>query len=99
VLTDPPHATAPGLDLMPSSVAVSRERRRANTELRRDMARLCAVREEIKEVQQERPRKLATNAPAEKDPHARVRIIARVLGIGIETADMLVNETVALFAG
>ena len=61
-------------------------------ELRRDMARLRVVREQIKEIEQQRLRKLEAAAPAEKGPHAMVRLIARVIGIGIETADMLVNE-------
>ena len=29
---------------------------------------------------------------SEKGPHAMVRLIARVVGVGVETADMLVNE-------
>ena len=61
-------------------------------ELRRDMARLRVVREQIKEIEQQRLRKLEAAAPAEKGPHAMVHLIARVIGIGIETADMLVNE-------
>src|SRR3954465_10339582 len=60
-------------------------------ELRRDMMRLRMVREQIKEIEQERLRKL-TAAPAEKGPPTMVRFIARVIGIGIETADMLVSE-------
>jgi len=61
-------------------------------ELRRDMARLRVVREQIKEIEQQRLRKLEAAAAAEKGPHAIVRLIARVVGIGVETADMLVNE-------
>src|SRR5215204_1470009 len=60
-------------------------------ELRRDMMRLRMVREQIKEIEQERLRKL-TAAPAEKGPPTMVRFIARIIGIGIETADMLVSE-------
>ena len=56
------------------------------------MARLRVVSDQIKEIEQERLRKLETAAPAEKSSHAMVRLIARVVGIGIETADMLVNE-------
>src|SRR5437763_931546 len=55
-------------------------------ELRRDMMRLRMVREQIKEIEQERLRKL-TAAPAEKGPPTMVRFIARIIGIGIETAD------------
>jgi transposase len=61
-------------------------------ELRRDMTRLRVVREQIKEIEQQRLRKLEAAAPAKNGPHAMVRLIARVIGIGIETADMLVNE-------
>jgi transposase len=61
-------------------------------ELRRDMVRLRLVSAQIKEIEQDRVRKLAAGAPARKGPHAMIRLIARVLGIGIETADMLVNE-------
>ena len=61
-------------------------------ELRRDMTRLRVVREQLKEIEQQRLRKLKAAAPAKKGPHAMVGLIARVIGIGIETADMLVNE-------
>src|SRR3954452_17302021 len=60
-------------------------------ELRRDMMRLRMVREQIKEIEQERLRKL-TAAPAEQGPPTMVLSIARIIGIGIETADMLVSE-------
>jgi transposase len=56
------------------------------------MARLRVVREQIKEIEQQRLRKLEAATPAEKGPHAMIHLIARVMGIGIETADMLVNE-------
>jgi transposase len=63
------------------------------SELRRHIGRLRFVREQIRAVEQERLRKLAVAPPAEnKRPDAMVRLIARVLGVGIETADMLVNE-------
>ena len=62
-------------------------------ELRRHLARLRIVRDQIRAVEQERLRKLAVASAAEKkSPHAMVRLIARVLGVGVETADMLVNE-------
>jgi transposase len=61
-------------------------------ELRRDMARLRLVREQLKEIEQQRLRKLKAAARARKGPHAMVHLVARVMGIGIETADMLVNE-------
>jgi transposase len=62
-------------------------------ELRRHLARLRVVRDRIRAVEQERLRKLAATPAAEKKgPHATVGLIARVVGVGVETADMLVNE-------
>ena len=59
-------------------------------ELRRDMARLRFVMDQIKEVEEARAQRLE-RAPQERT-HAMVRLIARVIGVGIETADMLVHE-------
>lgn len=66
----------------------------ANThaELRRDIARLRVVRDQIKEIEQQRLQRIEQAAPSEKGPHAMIRLLARVIGIGVETADMLVNE-------
>ncbi len=64
-------------------------------ELRRDMARLRIVRDQIKEIEQERLRKLEAAPVAESGPHSMIRLIARVVGVGVETADMLVNEILA----
>src|SRR5215468_10860713 len=62
-------------------------------ELRRHLARLGFVRDQIRAVEQERLRKLAVVPAAEKkSSDAMVRLIARVFGVGVETADMLVNE-------
>jgi transposase len=61
-------------------------------ELRRHLARLRVVREQIRAIEQERLRKLAATPAGEKGPHVMVRLIARLLGVGVETADMLVNE-------
>jgi transposase len=61
-------------------------------ELRRHLARLRVVREQIRAIEQGRLRKLAATPAGEKGPHVMVRLIARVLGVGIETADMLANE-------
>jgi transposase len=61
-------------------------------ELCRHLARLCVVREQIRAIEQERLRKLAAAPAGEKGPHVMVRLIARLLGVGVETADMLVNE-------
>jgi transposase len=59
-------------------------------EFRRDMARLALVREQIAAIERTRVEQL-DQAP-DKGPHAMVRLLARVIGIGIETADMLVRE-------
>jgi transposase len=64
-------------------------------ELRRLFARLCVVREQIRAIEQERLRKLAAVPAKEKGPQAMVRLLARVLGMGVETADMLVNEVLS----
>ena len=55
-------------------------------ELRRDMARLRFVMDQIKQVEEARAQRLE-QAPQEKS-HAMVRLLARVIGVGIETADM-----------
>lgn len=62
-------------------------------ELRRDMARLRFVMDQIKEVEEARAQRLQ-QAPQEKS-HAMVRLLARVIGVGIETADMLVHEVLS----
>lgn len=59
-------------------------------ELRRDMARLAWVREQINAIEQARLGRLE-QAPA-RGPDAMVRLLARVVGVGVETADMLVHE-------
>jgi transposase len=62
-------------------------------ELRRDMARLRFVIDQINEIEAARLQRLE-QAPAE-GPHAMVRLLARVIGVGIETADMLVHEVLS----
>src|SRR4029079_15900804 len=62
-------------------------------ELRRDMARLRFVMDQIKAVEAARAQGLK-QAPQEKT-HAMVNLLARILGIGIDTADMLVHEVLA----
>jgi transposase len=62
-------------------------------ELRRDMARLAMVGEQIKALEQARLANLE-QAPG-TGPHAMVRLIANVIGVGIETADMLVQEVLS----
>jgi transposase len=58
--------------------------------LRRDMERLRLVREQIRQIEAARQERLQS-APGE-GAHAMVRLLASVRGIGIETADMLVQE-------
>jgi len=62
-------------------------------ELLRDMARLRLVKEQIKAIETARLERLK-QAP-EAGPHAMVRLLARIKGIGPETADMLVTEVLA----
>ena len=62
-------------------------------ELRRDMARLRFIIDQINEIEAARLQRLEL-APAEA-PHAMVRLLARVIGVGIETADMLVHEVLS----
>ena len=64
----------------------------ANTaaKLTRDLERLCLVVAQIKAIEAARLERLETS-PEDK-PHAMVLLLARVRGIGIETADMLVRE-------
>jgi transposase len=52
------------------------------------------VRDQIAEVEAARLERLQ-QAPAEDRPHAMVRLLARVIGVGIETADMLVREVLS----
>jgi len=71
---------AEGVPLPPNTLA----------ELRRDMARLRLVKEQIKELEKMRLQRL-TKAPQE-GTHPMVLMLAKIMGIGIETADMLVHE-------
>ena len=59
-------------------------------ELRRDLQRLALVRQQVRELETERLQRLA--APAAEGGSAMVRLLARVIGVGVETSDMLVRE-------
>ena len=72
--------TLEGVPIPPNTVA----------EMQRDMARLAVLREQIEEI--ERARLQALQPAANSGPHAMVRLLARIVGVGIETADMLVHE-------
>ena len=62
-------------------------------ELRRDMERQRLVMNQIRQIEDARLERLK-QAPDEA-PHAMVRLLARVIGISIETADMLVQEVLS----
>jgi transposase len=62
-------------------------------ELQRDMARLGFVVSQIRQIEEARQKRLEQET--ETGQHAMVRLIARVVGVGIETADMLVHEVLS----
>jgi transposase len=62
-------------------------------EMGRDMTRLALVRDQIAAIEQARLARLE-EAPASRS-QAMVAILARVIGVGIETADMLVQEVLS----
>jgi transposase len=61
-------------------------------ELYRRLACLRMVRDQIQAIEKARLQKLTADHGKKKGPGAMVRLIARVLGVGVETADMLVTE-------
>jgi transposase len=62
-------------------------------ELRRDMVRRRLVSDQIRQIEDARLERLK-QAPSD-GPHAMVRLLARVIGVGVETADMLVQEVLS----
>jgi hypothetical protein len=62
-------------------------------ELRRDMVRRRLVSDQIRQIGDARLERLK-QAPGD-GPHAMVRLLARVIGVGVETADMLVQEVLS----
>jgi transposase len=62
-------------------------------ELRRDMARRRLVSDQIRQIENARQQHLAQGA--DDEPHAMVRLLARVIGVGVETADLLVQEVLS----
>jgi transposase len=62
-------------------------------ELRRDMVRRRLVSDQIRQIEDARLERLK-QAPGD-GPHAMVRLLARVIGVGVETADMLVQEVLS----
>ena len=72
--------TPEGMPLPPNTLA----------ELQRDMARLGVVISQIRQIEEARQKRLEQHH--ETGPHAMVRLLARIVGVGVETADMLVHE-------
>jgi transposase len=62
-------------------------------EMRRDLARLTILREQIAAIEQARLDRLQQTPQA--GPHAMVRLLASIIGVGVETADMLVQEVLS----
>ena len=68
------------------------------------LARLHVVREQIRAIEKARLQKLEADRERKKSPHAMVRLIARVVGIGVETAEVFSRQfrdrkAVARYAG
>ena len=64
-----------------------------SAELQRDMARLRFVVSQIREIEDARQKRLEQEP--ETGSHVMVQLLARVVGVGIETADMLVHEVLS----
>jgi transposase len=62
-------------------------------EMRREMTRLSLIREQIAAIEQARLARLQQSSPSR--PNAMVALLARVIGVGMETADMLVQEVLS----
>jgi len=62
-------------------------------EMRRDMARLAVVRDQITAIEKARLARLEYAPPS--GTQAMLTLLARVIGVGIETADMLVHEVLS----
>ena len=62
-------------------------------ELKHDMERRRLVRSQIRDIEGTRLERLK-QAPGD-GPHVMVRLLARVVGVGVETADMLVQEVLS----
>src|SRR5580693_5355386 len=75
--------TPEGMPLPPNTLA----------ELQRDMARLGFVVSQIRQIEDARQKRLEQEP--ETGSHAMVRRLARIVGVGVETADMLVHEVLS----
>src|SRR5204863_2815180 len=76
--------TPEGMPLPPNTLA----------DLQRDMARLGFVMSQIREIEENRQKRLEQQA--ETGPHAMVRLLARIVGVGVDTTDTLVHEALSL---
>ena len=65
----------------------------ALAEMGRDLARLHFVEGQIREIEAARLERLK-QTPTEKS-HVMVQLLARISGVGVETADMLVREVLS----
>src|ERR1700746_949101 len=72
-----------GMPLPPNTLA----------ELQRDTARLGLVVSQIREIEETRQKRLEQQP--ETGSHAMVRLLSRIVGVGVETADMLVHEVLS----
>jgi transposase len=62
-------------------------------EIRRDQTRLAMVRDQIHLIERARLKRIK-QAP-DNGPNAMVRLVASIVGVGVETADMLVQEVLS----
>jgi transposase len=62
-------------------------------ELRRDMVRRRLISDQIKQIEDARRERLKQTP--NDGPHAMMRLLARVIGVGVETSDMLVQEVLS----
>jgi transposase len=75
--------TAEGTPLPPNTLA----------ELRREMAQLRLVAEQIREIEVARCERLEQHP--DKGTHPMVLLLMRIIGVGVETADLLVQEVLS----
>ena len=66
------------------------ERTRVVNRIKSTLARLGVVISQIRQIEEARQKRLEQHH--ETGPHAMVRLLARIVGVGVETADMLVHE-------
>src|SRR6201989_3172635 len=75
--------TPEGMPLPPNTLA----------ELQRDMARMGVVIGQIRQIEEARQKRL--DQQHEPGPHVMVRLLARIVRVGVETADLLVHEVLS----